>query len=160
MKPVLPPSFADMMLGKLAKWLRLIGADVAYERVIEDDDLVHRAETENRLIITRDTRLADRADVPVFFISHDRIEDQLRQVADAYDLKAFTLFSRCLRCNVEVRRVDRESVRDRLWPYVYATQEIITECPVCGRLYWAATHRERSLVDLRKMLGGSLGGEA
>ena len=153
-KPPLPPSFADMMLGRLAKWLRLLGADVAFCTSIDDDELMRRAERENRMVITRDRGIIGRESaLPRLFINHDRIADQLRQVAKLYDLSGFEPFTRCLRCNVPIREVDRDAVRHRLWPFVYRTQEHIYECPSCERLYWIGTHKERALEDLAHMLG-------
>jgi len=143
-----------MMLGRLATWLRLLGADVAYRTGISDDDLLRLAEAEDRLVLTRDRGIMKaETGVTRFFIRHDRLGDQLRQVAGEYDLTVFCPFSRCLRCNVPVVEVDKEAVRDRLWPYVYRTQERITECPSCHRLFWDATHPERAMADLARMLG-------
>lgn len=154
MPPPLLPVFADMMLGRLATWLRLIGADVAYGNAIDDDELLRRAETEHRLVLTRDHALARRlAPEARFVIAHDRLADQLRQVAAAFDLTGLRPFSRCVRCNVLIEEVDKEMVRERLWPYVYGTQERILRCPSCGRLYWGATHPVRARRDLARMLG-------
>lgn len=150
----LPPAFADMMLGRLATWLRLIGADVAYRNSIDDDDLIGIARAESRLVLTRDRGIVQgRAGEFCFFVQHDRVADQLRQVAGAFDLTVFRPFSRCLRCNVALVTVDKEAVRGRLWPYVCRTQEHIRECPCCRRLFWGATHRDRALGDLTRMLG-------
>ena len=145
------------MLGRLATWLRLVGADVAHEREIAGDELLRRAEAEDRLVLTRDTGIMARnVDAPRFFVRHDRLEDQLRQVAEVFDITCFEPFSRCLRCNEIVVDVDRDSVRDRVWPYVYETNERFHECPDCRRLYWAGTHPERACDDLRRMLGDDI----
>ena len=155
-KPPLPQVIADMMLGKLAKWLRIAGADARYENPIDDDALLELARVERRLLLTRDTRFVRRAgSVPTLFIRHDALRDQLVQVAGEYDFAHLTPFSRCLRCNVPVEQVEKESVRGRLWPYVYATQSEISKCPECGRLYWPATHRGNAMERLKEMLGGS-----
>lgn len=150
----LPPAVADMMLGRLATWLRIVGADVAYGTEVSDDDLVDIAARDGRLVLTRDRGIMEReSSVDRYFIRHDRVDDQLRQVARDYDLSGFEPFSRCLRCNERLRAVDKEAVRDRLWPYVYATQDRIVTCPSCGRLYWGGTHPARALGRLREMLG-------
>ena len=151
-KPKLPPAYADMMLGRLATWLRLIGADVAYSNDIDDDALLRRAGEEHRLILTRDRVMMERVcEVPRYFVRWNRLDDQLRDVVEHFDVTNFVPFSRCLRCNVPVREVDKEKVRQRLWPYVYQTQTRIRECPVCRRLYWGATHAERARDDLVRM---------
>jgi len=157
MLPLLPPSSADTMLGRLATWLRLVGADVVHEREIAGSELLRRAGVEERLVLTRDTGIMARnVDVPRLFIRHDRLADQLRQVADAFDITCFEPFSRCLRCNEIVVDVDRDSVRDRVWPYVYETNERFRECPGCRRLYWSGTHPERAYARLTDMLGADV----
>ena len=50
---------ADVMGGKLARWLRVLGFDAAYSNTYVDDEIIRIAETENRVILTRRT--------PVFF---------------------------------------------------------------------------------------------
>ncbi len=151
-RPVLPPAFADMMLGRLATWLRLIGADVAYSNDIDDDTLLRRAEEEHRLVLTRDRAMIDRVcKIPRYFVRWNRLDDQLRDIVEHFDVTTFVPFSRCLRCNVPVRDVDKDTVRQRLWPYVYQTQTRIRECPACRRLYWGATHAERARDDLARM---------
>lgn len=153
-KPPLPPSYADMMLGRLAKWLRLVGGDVAFSHDIDDDDLLRVAVQEGRLVLTRDRGIMAReSPVSRFFIEHDRIGDQVRQIAGAFDLSTLEPFSRCLRCNVPILTVSKDLVRDRLWPYTYRTQDRIYECPSCMRLYWEGTHKARALRDLARMLG-------
>ncbi len=152
--PPLPPCAADMMLGRLATWLRLLGADVTYEPWISDADLMERARNEGRLVLTRDRGLLGLPDpVPRFGVTFDRLPDQLVQVATHFDLTAFVPFSRCVRCNVVVKVIPKESVKGRVWEYVYDTQELFTECPVCGRLFWKGTHPTRAREDLRRMLG-------
>src|SRR5512142_2931119 len=77
--------FADAMLGKLAKWLRILGCDVEYRPRIGDDELIFAARSSGRLILTRDTLLAQRrwARENHFFVLGDRYEEQLRQVVPA-----------------------------------------------------------------------------
>ena len=151
-KPVLPPAFADMMLGRLATWLRLIGADVAYSNDIDDEALLLRAQTEHRLVLTRDRAIMTRqCEIPRYFVGCNRLDEQLRDMVEHFELTRFTPFSRCLRCNVPLREVEKEAVRHRLWPYVYETQARIRECPTCHRLYWYATHANRARDDLARM---------
>ncbi len=155
--PPLPPCAADMMLGRLATWLRLLGADVSYQSWISDADLMERARNENRLVLTRDRGLLGLpGSTPRFGVTFDRLPDQLAQVAAHFDLTALVPFSRCVRCNVPVKVVPKESAKGRVWEYVYDTQEIFTECPLCGRLFWKGTHPARAREDLRRMLGEDL----
>jgi uncharacterized protein len=147
--------FADTMLGKLARWLRVIGCDVAYAPALDDAALVARAREEGRLILTRDTLLVRRrwAREHHFLVEGDHWRDQFRQVVRAFGIDPFQhLLARCLECNELLRDVAREAVADRVPHYVHATQELFRECPSCGRVYWGGTHRERMVAELEKLL--------
>ncbi len=148
---------ADAMLGKLARWLRVMGCDVEYFPAIDDGELVERAYRGGRLILTRDTLLVRRrrAQLNHFFVRGDDYRDQVRQVVAAFDIDPFAHFlSRCLECNVLLVEVGREVVAERVPPYVFATQETFRACPACGRLYWRGTHRTRMVEELKGILGG------
>jgi uncharacterized protein with PIN domain len=97
------------------------------------------------ILITRDTHLAKVPQVKVIFLEHDRVEGQLRQVVTEapIDLSQADPLSRCTACNEPLRAVEKEAVRDRIPPYVYATQEIFSLCPGCQRIYWQGTHASR-----------------
>ncbi len=137
---------ADVMVGKLARWLRVLGFDVIYSNVLDDDEIIRIAESENRIILTRDTGLsARRKQGGCLFIEDDNYRIQLRQVLDAFDLKEFKVFSRCLECNTPLRPADKEEVFEKVPPFVYLTQERFAACPSCGRVYWHGTHADEML---------------
>lgn len=143
---------ADCMLGTLAKWLRILGHDVAYFRRIEDDALVALAARERRTILTRDRRLVRRRqarDRSMLIRSQD-LEEQIVQVLRERHLAIASCrpLGRCLRCNARNERVPRSAVRDRVPPYVYRTQTRFTRCARCDRVYWRATHVSRMLERL------------
>jgi len=137
---------ADVMVGKLARWLRILGFDVAYSNTFSDDDVVQIAEVENRIILTRDTRLASRRNLPPFLlIESDHYREQVRQVLRTFNLKEFRIFSRCLECNTPLQNVDKETVFEKVPHYVYLTQERFALCPSCNRVYWRGTHADAML---------------
>jgi hypothetical protein len=146
---------ADCMLGTLAKWLIILGHDVAYFRRIDDGDLVRLARRERRVILTADRRLVQRRDARnhVLIASHS-LEDQIRQVLRDRGLKvrATALFRRCVECNVRTRAATRPSVRLLVPPYVFATQKRFTRCPSCRRIFWRATHVQRMIDHLDSRL--------
>lgn len=147
---------ADAMLGRLARWLRVMGYDVEYFSRIGDVELIERSELTGRLILTRDTRLVKRrrARGNSFFVTGDHVRDQLRQVVRALDLDLSARFlSRCLECNVLLGEMERPGAEALVPPYVFATQERFLRCPSCGRLYWGGTHRERMREELGEILG-------
>ncbi|HXG53199.1 MAG TPA: Mut7-C RNAse domain-containing protein [candidate division Zixibacteria bacterium] len=146
---------ADRMLGKLVKWLRVIGQDVIYGPHLSGYGLIRAARREHRTILTRDRKLARKHPPELIFIASDRYPEQLRQVIEHCRLDPFArAFSRCLECNALLRPLPKESVEALVPPYVFATQEQFSGCPVCRRVFWRATHHEKMLAELKKITGG------
>ncbi|PYS48259.1 MAG: hypothetical protein DMG13_25955 [Acidobacteria bacterium] len=140
---------ADVMVGRLARWLRVLGFDVAYSNAYEDDEIVRIAEQEKRIILTRDTGLAARRNrAECLLIQSGDYREQIRQVLGKFDLRNFSVFSRCLKCNVALKDIDKESVFEQVPPYVYLTQEHFAICPSCSRIYWHGTHADRMLKQI------------
>lgn len=148
-----PRFLADSMLGRLAKWLRLLGYDTVYFAQGEDSLLLQLAWREGRVLLTRDTRMLNRRAVPpMVFIRHDRVLDQVRQVTTALTLPIDErVGSRCLQCNVVLRRVGREEVTGQVPPYVLAQHETFSHCTACGRTYWPGTHWQAMEAQVRRL---------
>ncbi len=152
----IPPRFlADRMVGKLAKWLRIIGYDTVYLPQLSPEGVKREARRQGRLLLTRSTRFLNQKDVPPFvFIQSDRFRDQLKQVCADLQLDVSThLFTRCSVCNQELAAVEREHVQQHVPEYVWQTRSTFLRCKKCPRVYWGATHRERVLEELRQMGG-------
>lgn len=145
---------ADTMLGKLARWLSLLGYDIIYAGTIEDSDLVSRARERRRIILTRDTRLSEIArQHPLFLIKSTDVWEQLKEVIDIYPLDfSRTAFSRCQYCNMPIEKVPKSDVEHLLPPLVSQTQDTIFRCPSCRKLYWEASHVEHIKALLKKNL--------
>lgn len=143
---------ADAMLGKLAKWLRILGYDTVYIPDVDDDYLVRIAIREDRILLTRDRYLCERRIVRsrCVFVDWGTTAQQVRQVLQAMDLHPKTegLFTRCAVCNGQINAVSKEEVADRLPPYVYKTQTEFGRCEGCGRVYWRGTHVQHVLEAL------------
>jgi hypothetical protein len=133
---------ADEMLGKLAKWLRILGYDTLYYNYIPDDELLSIALREQRLILTRDTRLIKRRLAKNYLlVRHDHWLDQLKQLVAELGLDTRgNLLARCCLCNQLLEVVEKTGVRAYVPPYVYQTQSCFKQCPCCRRIYWPATH--------------------
>ena len=151
MRPILrlgamkPRFIADCNVGRLARWLRALGYDASYHARIEDAALVREAAAENRVLLTRDRDLLQRrvihsGSVRAILIRDDAVTAQLRQVFAELGLDLEQSLSRCIECNAELESRDAENVADRVPPFVRRTQTKYSECPGCGRIYWAGTH--------------------
>ncbi len=149
-----PPRFiADVMLGRLSKWLRIIGYDTLYYSMIDDRELIMRSVEEDRLILTRDTRLIKwRIARKHLFVRNDNLKNQLRQVI--FDLALDTtsrLFTRCCECNGELIPLKKGDALGKVPEYVYQTQEKFSICVTCKRIYWKGTHYARIMEELKEM---------
>ncbi len=148
---------ADAMLGRLAKWMRAIGCDVAYSHKIEDGELVNRALREGRLILTRDTLLIKRrkAKGNFFLVEGNSYKDQLKQVTRQFFIDPYqNLLTRCIECNIPLTEVDKEQIMDAVPEYVYKTQGSFRTCSGCKKIYWPATHRDGMLETLEEIFRG------
>ena len=149
------PRFAvDKMLGRLATWLRIIGADASYGSHLSGRILLRHARSEGRTVLTRDRTLCkEKTDrPPLVFIESDAFRDQLRQVVAAFDLDPFAqLFTRCTHCNEPIVPLTKSVVAGTVPSYVFSTQEHFVHCPRCHRIYWAATHHSRVRDELHRL---------
>lgn len=137
-----PRLLADCMLGRLARWLRLLGYDTAYENDATDHELARRARREQRILLTRDRELSERRGLETLLIQSQDLEGQVREVRDALGPPADPSLSRCSLCNAALEDVDREDVADRVPRYVLKSHTRFRRCPQCGRVYWSGSHVE------------------
>lgn len=139
------------MLGRLTRWLRVLGYDTVFAPDTDDTELLRRARAEGRVLLTADHALAARRGARTLLIKAQDLADQLRQVRDALGPPPGAGFSRCVACNGELELADKSALVDRVPPYVFATQQEFHRCPDCGRIYWPGTHVEH----MRAVLGDS-----
>jgi uncharacterized protein with PIN domain len=149
-----PRFVADVMLGRLAKWLRIAGFDVLYSNRYTDDELISLSRTEDRILLSRDTRLLVRRSVRNFiFLESEKIQEQIRQVFRTTQIKSLPgLLSRCPSCNAVLAELTRDRALNLVPTYVFETQEQFKSCPGCRRIYWAGTHRRAVLRTLETLL--------
>jgi uncharacterized protein with PIN domain len=148
-----PRFVVDAMLGRLARWLRVLGYDALYSSGADDAALVRRALAEERILLTRDVELARRRGVRVILISDDRIGPQLREIVEILHLSAHEAFSRCINCNAPLVEFDRARARDLVPPYVFATQTRFRRCAECGKVYWRGSHWAHMRATLESAQG-------
>ena len=145
----LKPRFvADCNVGRLARWLRALGYDASYHARIDDAELVREAASEGRVLLTRDRDLTRRRVIQTglvraVLIRDDDVRSQLRQVFGELGLELKGALTRCIVCNAELEARVPAVVAERVPPFVRRTQSRYSECPTCGRIYWAGTHWQR-----------------
>jgi uncharacterized protein with PIN domain len=146
------PRFAvDRMLARLARWLRLMGADVLFDPALGGGELLRRARDEGRTVVTRDKRLRTAPDV--IFLSANLFREQLREVLAQcpFDPRAHA-FTRCSECNEPLQWLERNLVARRVPPFVFASHDKFACCPRCGKIYWDATHVARALGEIADLV--------
>ncbi|UPV76233.1 Mut7-C RNAse domain-containing protein [Halorussus limi] len=138
------------MLGKLATYLRMCGYDAAYalDRGVEaDSKLLALAESEDRLLVTRDVELAERADG--LLLASKPVTDQLRELADAGFALELSEPARCAECNGELVAVGEDASTPE---YAPDSAEIrVWRCPDCGQYFWKGSHWESVEATLREL---------
>ncbi len=156
-----PPKFiVDNNVGKLTRWLRIMGYDTLFFGGSDDSNMVAMALAEGRVILTRDTQIMERRVVTsgklkAVFITSDEPERQMHQVIDTLNLDCqFRPFTICLECNQPLVERRPEQVTDLVPPYVFQTQSQYMECPACHRIYWRGTHWQAMTRTLEKLVKG------
>ncbi len=141
---------ADSMLGRLARWLRVMGHDVLYHGHWDIDALM-RLSSERRIILSRKTNLL-KEDLSLIVLHSDRVREQLLELDARVGLKQdpSERFSRCIECNAPLEKADPDGWGKGLPEYVfYSMRESIRRCPGCGRFFWPGSHRKKMEEQLK-----------
>jgi hypothetical protein len=148
----------DNNVGKLAKWLRVMGFDTLFFDGSDDSGMIAIALAEDRVILTRDTQIMKRrvvtsGQLKAILIQSDKPELQMQQVIDTLNLDCqFKPFTICLECNQPLVERSKQQVKDLVPPYVFKTQSQYMECPACHRIYWRGTHWQAMTRKLEKFI--------
>ena len=141
-----PNFIVDAMLGKLAKKLRLLGFDSLYSSNIEDDELLRVAKTENRIIITKDVQLAEKAkkhEIMTISITKSNEIDQFFQINEKVKLGRCIVganTSRCPVCNGDLKNINKKDVSNKVPVGVFENISDFWICNKCEKIYWEGTH--------------------
>jgi len=152
-----PKFIVDINVGKLAKWLRMMGYDTLLFDGDDDWRMIIIALEEGRVVITKDTQIVKRGVITsgrlkAVLITSDKSEQQIQQVVETlnldYQYRPFTL---CLECNQQLVETSKEEVEDKVPPYVFQTQSQFVECPACHRIFWKGTHWKAMTEKLQRL---------
>lgn len=129
-------------LGRLAKWLRILGFDSLYVSGNNFGSLFIQALRDERIILTKNARLAKARGIKTVLLHSDKIREQLVEVLKTLEIKPDSgrMFTRCIICNVELIQIEKEKIKEKIPPYVFLTQQDFVTCPQCQRIYWPGTH--------------------
>ncbi|MEU2266887.1 Mut7-C RNAse domain-containing protein [Streptomyces olindensis] len=148
----------DVHLGTLARRLRLLGVDTAYESTdIGDPALAARSAAEQRVMLSRDRGLLRRRELWAgAFVYSTRPEEQLRDVLDRFRPELLP-WTRCTACNGVLRTATKDEVADQLKHGTHATYDVFAQCTACGRAYWKGAHHEQLEAIVERALAESRG---
>jgi len=133
---------ADCMLGRLARWLRILGYDTAYENEATDAEIARRARSQGRVVLTADRELSRRCGLDALLIRSQALGDQVLEVQRALGPPPEPALSRCPVCNTVLEEISVERADSRVPDHVVETREVFRECHGCGRVYWRGSHVE------------------
>lgn len=149
----------DASLGRLAKWLRLLGYDTVVFTKEAGRDLLKQANAEGRIVLTRRHDMTERQfSGTLHLITDVEAGCQINNVIERFSLKTDRqkMFSICLDCNEKLNPVSREEVHDLVPQYVFENCTEYNQCPKCRKIYWTGTHERNALNFMKKHIPNHL----
>jgi uncharacterized protein with PIN domain len=151
---------ADGMLGKLTRWLRILGHDVEYTGSMDDQELIQKAKKEKRVLLTRDVELFRQAiakGAEAFLIENPNQTANLATFARRFNIKleVNVEISRCPKCNGTIRTTSKAEIADKIPATTTSNYNEFWQCQQCGQVYWHGAHWnriEKTLDEARKVL--------
>jgi uncharacterized protein with PIN domain len=135
----------DAHLGKLAKYLRMLGFDTLYRNDFGDREIIEIAEKENRIILTRDKLLLRSKKVDHgYYVRETEKHKQLIEVVQKFDLSSqFRSFTRCMTCNAQLIRKGKAEIQGKIDSDTARIFHEFFYCPACDKVFWKGSHFER-----------------
>jgi uncharacterized protein with PIN domain len=154
----LPRFLADVMLGRLARWLRIFGYDTAYLHRSEDDFLIYLVlEDQGRILLTRDVELATTpllAGGKAFLVRSTRLAEQIEELRAGFSIVPRKP-AMCAHCNRRLLPIEKEKIAGGVPEYILMNRKAFWRCPLCERVYWEGTHQE----GMNRFLGYNIWGD-
>ncbi len=152
--PAQAPRFVvDVNLGRLARWLRLLGFDTLWRNDLEDREIVDISVEESRIILTRDRRLLFHRDIlDGYWIRSDQPDRQATEILDRLALwNHIRPFLRCTDCNGLIQVIAKESIAHKLEPLTRKYYDRFFRCSQCGKIYWQGSHYGNLMKKLQAL---------
>jgi len=143
----------DVHLGKLARYLRMLGFDAAYDHSWDSRVLIDLSLQQKRIILTRSLEVLKQNRVTHgYWLRHHEPRQQLFEVLQAVDLfNQVQAFTRCMDCNGRIHKVDKTFVKDLINPHVFQRFDEFRQCRECRKIYWQGSHHKRMLELISKL---------
>jgi uncharacterized protein len=143
----------DVNVGRLALLLRILGIDTVYEPLNSDRRIAEIAESERRIVLSKDIGLLKRRQIDFGrYVRNTEPDLQLIEITNFYALLGpFSVFSRCLRCNEPLHPVSKEAVWHRLEPKTRLYYNSFKICATCDQIFWKGSHYDETLARLRRL---------
>jgi len=150
----------DGMLGKLTRWLRMLGQDVVYTGSMEDKELIQKAKKEHRILLTRDLELYQQAigrGAEAFLVESKTEAEKLAKLAKrfGFKLEIDVKVSRCPKCNTRIKPISKTDIIKKIPQTTSAFYNEFWECPGCQQIYWHGAHWkkiEKTLIEAKEKL--------
>ena len=139
-------------LGKLTKWLRILGFD-ACEKSIDDGGKDTTLGYDRYQLTRTRKRIEQLNQINGLFIQSNEPFEQIKEVIRAFDIteKDLKPFSRCVVCNSPIEPIDKETIRHIIPDYVWDNHDKFQQCPKCHKIYWAGSHFEKGMKRIKAL---------
>lgn len=152
---------ADVMLKKLARWLRILGFSVIYPDFVEDEKIINITKSKRAILLTMDAELYERAkknNIESFLVPRSSIENQISAIIKQFNLKIddFPSKTLCPQCNGKLDEVFRELVNGKIHPQILKRHQIFWLCKKCGKVFWEGSHWKKitkTVNEVKKLVG-------
>lgn len=143
------------MLGTLAKWLRIYGFDTSYANSdIDDNKILKLSKKENRILLTRDINLTNRArreNIKTIKITSTEIDKQIKTALDSKLINRDKILSRCIICNSIVKEIKKDDVKEKVPKRIFENINKYWFCPKCNKIYWKGSHYENMIEKIKNL---------
>jgi uncharacterized protein len=137
----------DGMLGKLARWLRMLGHEVEFDPKLDDNSLLDLAAKQGATLLTRDEELHRRAkarQIAGILVTGDTGEVMLSRVAKEFRIPLVIDMSltRCPKCGFGLAMTSKLDVEGKVPPTSLRLYDEYWKClnTACGKIYWKGGH--------------------
>jgi uncharacterized protein with PIN domain len=133
------------MLGKITRWLRMLGYNVKYSNAFDDNTLISTAKIEKSILLTRDMELYQQAvknEVEALYLEELNEIDKLARLAEKFKIKLDIDMktSRCPKCNARIKRISKAEVKEKVKKNTFTNYQDFWKCVKCEQIYWQGAH--------------------